>query len=142
MKATGIIARFVSLLDIALILLGLLMIVLTQAQMPTASHAAGDAGQAAADVDFVYLIAGIGQRKGRVYQLGPGGRVGAEVRTDNSSDIDRIKSASTKTNQVFILLYSEKGWYSEWDDKQKAALDKAWNARIVHIYNVILPDST
>jgi hypothetical protein len=142
MKATGIIARFVSLLDIALILLGLLMIVLTQAQMPTASHAAGDAGQAAADVDFVYLIAGSDQRRGRVYQLGPDSRVGAEVRTDNSSDIDRLKSASTKTNQVFILLYSEKGWYPEWDDKRRAALDKAWNTRIVHIYNVKLPDST
>jgi hypothetical protein len=142
MKATGIIARFVSLLDIALILLGLLMIVLTQAQLPTASRVAGDAVQAAADVDFLYLVAGSDERRGRVYVLESDGRLGDEVRTDNSSDIDRLKSKSTKANQVFILLYSEDGWYAEWDDKRRAALDKAWNARVVHIYNVKLPDRT
>ena len=142
MKATGIIARFVSLLDIALILLGLLMIVLTQAQLPTASRAVGDAVQAAADVDFVYLVAGSDQRGGRVYVLESDGRLGDEVRTEDSSDIDSLKSKSTKANQVFILLYSEDGWYAEWDDKRRADLDKAWNARVVHIYNVKLPDRT
>jgi hypothetical protein len=142
MKATGIISRFVSLLDIALILLGLLMIVLTQAQMPTVHRSSTDAAQAAVDVDFVYFIVGRNERKGRVYLFGPDGRSGAEVRTDTSGDIDRLRSASKKTNQVFILLYSEEGWYPEWDDERKQALDRAWNTRVVHINNIALPDPT
>ena len=141
MKATGVIARFVSLLDIVLVLLGLLMIVLTQTQPQTPSQAADDLGAAAADVEFIYLVAGFGPRQGRVYLLGPGGRPGKEIQTDNSEEIDRLRNMSPNSNQIFVLMYSKDGWFAEWDDARRAALDKAWKASVVHIYNVELPDN-
>lgn len=147
MKATGVIVRFLSLLDVALILLGVLMIALTQAQLrsdPNQGKASADTMAALADVDFVYLYAGWkGNENGKCYLLGPNGEIGREVRTETADDIqDILKSRRThkdQANHVVMLLFSEDGWYSAWDAKKLAGIEQTWKVKLIPIYNARLP---
>lgn len=147
MRATGVLVRFLSLLDVALILLGVLMLALmyTQVRTPTEQGQSSASGPAElAEVDFVYLYAGWkGEESGKCYLLGPNGEVGQEVRTDSPSDIRRILDSrptdNSKTTPVVMLLFGEDGWYAAWDADRMNALEEAWNLSVVPVYNVKLP---
>jgi len=144
MKATGVISRFLSLLDVVLVLLGMLMVALMQAQLRSSSRPKqSSAGQMAqlADVDFVYLYAGWkGPEEGRCYLLNPNGGIGEEVRTDTPDDIRRIlenrKNQTDRRNQLVLLLFSEAGWGGAWPAKKLAAIEKKWKVKVVPVYNV------
>lgn len=146
MKATGVIARFLSLLDIALILLGVLMITLMQAQLRSNAkqgHSPADGMAELADVEFVYLLAGWkGAENGRCYLLSANREIGREVRTDTADDLQEVLAArraqKERGNQVVMLLFSDEGWYSVWDAKRLAEIEQIWKVKVTPVYNVRL----
>jgi hypothetical protein len=146
-KATNVIARFLSLLDVALILLGVLMIILIQSQIrgeAQQGHAAADGLAKLAGIDFVYLYAGWkGYENGRCYLLTADGTIGREVRTDTAADIQQVLSTRSGHNerphQIVMLLFSDDGWYSAWDPDRLAKIEKTWKLRLTPVYNVRLP---
>ena len=143
MKATGVIARFLSLLDITLILLGVLMITLMQTQLRTDAkqeRSSTDKMTALADLDFVYLYAGWeGAENGRCYLLDAQGGIGREIRTDTANDIQEILSArrgqTERSNQVLMLLFSDDGWDAAWTAEKLAEIEQKWEIRLVRVYN-------
>jgi len=141
-KATGVIARFLSLLDIALILLGVLMVILMQAQLHSGVKQGSnqvDGAPALADIDFIYVYAGWnGTENGRCYLLGDDRKIGQEIRTDTADDIQAVLSARKASNQVVMLLFSDEGWYSAWDGKRVAEIEQAWKIKVIPVYNVQL----
>jgi len=145
-KATGVIVRFLSLLDVALILLGVLMITLMQAQLRSDAkqdNSSTDGLAELADVDFVYLYAGWqGAENGRCYLLSANREIGREVRTDTADDIQEVltarKTQKERANQVVMLLFSDDGWYSAWDAKRLAGIEQTWKVKVMPVYNVRL----
>lgn len=146
MKATGVIVRFLSLLDVALILLGVLMIILLQSQFRSDTNkgsSSADGMAELADVDFVYLYAGWkGGENGRCYLLNANREIGREVRTDTPNDIQELLTArrtqTGRSNQVVILVFCDDGWYSAWDAKRLAAIEQTWKVKVVPVYNIRL----
>lgn len=146
MKATGVLVRFLSLLDVALILLGVLMITLMQTQLrrdskPEKPSADGMANLA--NVDFIYLYAGWkGAENGRCYLLKADREIGQEIRTDTPDDIQEVlrarRTAMERSNQVVMLLFSDEAWDSAWDAKRLAGIEEAWKVKVLPVYNVRL----
>lgn len=150
MKATSIIARFISLVDVVLILLGVLLLVLLHAQVRSQvqrskSEDKRDEIQKVAGLDFLYFYVGWkGPEKDRCYFLDTSNlKLGREVRTDTADDLQLILKARNpkgeRTNPVVLLLFSDEGWYSTWDSKRIAALEQTWKIKVVPVYNVRLP---
>jgi hypothetical protein len=150
MKATSIIARFISLVDVVLILLGVLLLVLLHAQVRSQiqrskSEDKRDEIQKVAGLDFLYFYVGWkGPEKDRCYFLDTSNlKLGREVRTDTADDIQLILKARNpkgeRTNPVALLLFSDEGWYSTWDSKRIAVLEQTWKIKVVPVYNVRLP---
>lgn len=137
MRATSVFVRFLSLLDVALVLLGVLMIALTLAQLRSD---AGDGGSGKkglaelANVRFVYLYAGWkGPQKGRCYLLKEDQTIGEEVSTDTAIDIKGLEPTAV------LLLFDENGWYSDWPASRLASIEQTWNVKVIPVYNVPLP---
>lgn len=143
MRATGVIARFLSLMDVGLILLGVLMVILMHADVRRrAAPIEKPTGLAeVADVGFIYLYAGWqGEQNGRCYLLSsPNGGIEREVSTKTADDIKDILSKRERRNQVVMLLFSDDGWYSAWNPEKMAAIERTWNLKVIPIYNVRLP---
>jgi len=148
MGATQVIARFVSLLDVMMILLGSLMIMLlyadlrrTRDRVRAEDTANGPETLAQmADLGFIYLYAGWeGEQNGRCYLLLPDGKIGREVSTSRPDDLQQIISARRQKNQVVLLLFSANGWYSEWDNERLDQLEKIWRVPVVPVYNARVP---
>ena len=146
MKATGVIARFLSLLDVALILLGLLMITMTQVQLRSKAKSGSTPTNtiaALAGVEFIYLYAGWkGSENGRCYLLDANLTVSREVRTDTPADIQAIlaakKQQNDQANPVVLLLFSENGWYAAWSPERLSKIEQTWGIKIIPVYNVRL----
>jgi hypothetical protein len=144
-RATGVIVRFLSLLDVALILLGVLMITLMQAQIRSDAkqgHSSADAMAELAGVDLHYLYAGWkGMQNGRCYRLVANGEVGQEVRIDTADDIQEVLASRIKErpNHIVMLLFSDDGWYSAWDAMTLARIEQTWKVKVIPVYNVQLP---
>jgi len=150
MKVTSVIARFISLVDVVLILLGVLLLVLLHAQVRSQvqrskSEDKRDEIQKVAGLDFLYFYVGWkGPEKDRCYFLDTSHlKLGREVRTDTADDLQLILKARNpkgeRTNPVVLLLFSDEGWYSTWDSKRLAALEQTWKIKVVPVYNVRLP---
>lgn len=143
MRATGVIVRFLSLLDVAFILLGVLMVILLHAEVRrTVGQSDGQTGLAAlADVSFIYLYAGWrGEQDGRCYLLAsPDGEIEGEVRTDTDEDIQAIVKTRRQKNHVILLLFDSDGWFPSWTKEKLASLEETWKLKVVPVYNVRLP---
>ena len=146
MRATGVISRFLSLLDVALLLLGMLMLTLTQAQLraKVGQATASEELTGIAQVDYVYLFAGTyGEQRGRCYALGPKQQLLREVRTDVADDIELlldepVPGANPQTRAVMLLI-SGRGFDSMWDAERISAMEDIWGLKIIPIYNIDLP---
>lgn len=147
MGATRVIARFVSVLDIMMILLGSLMIMLLHADLrrtrdrvnsEDTRNGPGTLAQMA-DLGFIYLYAGWeGEQNGRCYLLTPDGKIGREVSTSRPDDLQEIIKTRRQKNQVVLLLFSKDGWYSAWDQNKLDQLEKIWEVPVVPVYNAQL----
>lgn len=142
LRATGVIVRFIPLLDVAFIMLGIMIVLMAQAQVrrteksqqpaaPTAPTLADQAG-----LDIVYLYAGTaGSEMGRCYELGPQQELLREVRTEVPDDMNRLLALrGKKGTPLVILLISDQGFDAVWSEKKLAAMKKNWNLEIARIY--------
>ena len=147
MRATGVIVRFLSLLDVTLILLGVLMVALMHSQPRRPStpengpREIDKLGGFNLPTAFLYLYAGWrGDQDGRCFELDPAtGKMGPGVRTDTDDDIGRISPGGAGLTRVVMLLFDEQGWYSGWDAKKLDEIEQAWKLKVVPVYNVGLP---
>jgi len=141
LRATGIIVRFIPLLDVAFILLGMMIVLMAQAQMrsskpkdtaPKENKTLADA----AGLDLIYLYAGTsGGELGRCYELGQQQELLREVRTDVADDLNRMLALRSKRgNPLVILLISDQGFDAVWSEKKLSAMKKQWGVEIAPIY--------
>jgi len=145
MRATGVLMRFLSLLDVAIILLGILLLAMAHAQVRSTKKqvSGGNAVQAATSGRFVYLYAGTsGDENGRAFLLRPDGGKGGEIATDRPDDLQRLlkETAPAKDagNRVVLLVISPLGFDTRWPPSRLAAMEKAWGLKIVPLYDVKL----
>ncbi len=119
MTATRVIARFVSLLDVVMILVGVLLIISLYAdpcrRQDRSNAEANVVGPKTlaemANLEFIYLYAGWkDEQNGRCYVLTRDGKIGKEVSTTRPDDLQRIMKARRQKNQVILLLFSENGF--------------------------------
>lgn len=142
MKAAGVAVRFLSLMDVTLILLGVFMLILMHTDLRRrAVQSEKPMGLAdIADVGFIYLYAGWqGEQRGRTYLLKPNGEIGREVRTDTPDDIKEIASAREQRNQVVLLLIDD--WDADWTDEKLAEMERIWELPVIRVLGVQLPQS-
>lgn len=140
LRATGIIVRFIPLLDVAFILLGMMIVLMAQAQMrhskpsQTAPENVSLADQTG--LDMIYLYAGTaGAELGRCYELGSQQELLREVRTDLPDDMNRLLALRPKRgNPLVILLISDQGFDAVWSERKLAAMKKSWGLEIARIY--------
>jgi hypothetical protein len=146
LRATGVIVRFLSLLDVIILHLGVLMMALMHAQLRSEAKwrdSPPDVKSELAQVDFVYLYAGWkGPENGRCYLLGADRQIEREVGTDTADDIRNILTARRaqreRANQVVMLLFSDDCWDSAWDPKKLAGIEQTWKVKVIPVYNVRL----
>ncbi|HQR09430.1 MAG TPA: hypothetical protein PLN21_21590 [Gemmatales bacterium] len=141
LRATGIIVRFIPLLDVAFILLGMMIVLMAQAQMRSSKpkETAPQANKTLADtagLDLIFLYAGTaGGELGRAYELGPQQELLREVRTDVPDDLNRLLALrGKKGNPLVILLISDQGFDAVWSEKKLATMKKQWGVEIARIY--------
>lgn len=139
MRATGVIARFLTLLDVALILLGIFLLAIAQAQLRVPERKLSGAIASR----FVYLYAGTqGDENGKCYQLSPEGRVMGEVRTDVPDDVQQLlKQANPgqeSGNRVVLLVISPLGFDTRWPPSRLAEMEKVWGVKVVPLYDLNL----
>lgn len=142
MKAAGVAVRFLSLMDVTLILLGVFMLILMHTDLRRrAVQSENPMGLAEiADVGFIYLYAGChGEQRRRTYLLKPNGEIGREVRTDVADDIKEIALTREQRNEVVPLLID--GWDADWTDEKLAELERIWELPVIRVLGVQLPQS-
>ena len=144
MRATGVVSRFLPLLDVALLLLGLLMIVMMQASLTDQESVNPEAEQSIeskAGMDFIFLYAGWkDSQAGKCFLMEKGMRIGKEIRIDSKVDIDElaldsIRRKKTK-NLIIFLSFSKSGWFDLWTPSRIKEIDKIWGMTIIKLYNV------
>ena len=157
MRVTGVTSRFMALLDVTLILLGILMIALAktqeaaQADVRGGSEAAGEpasrddstggspsetlAAEALADFIFVYAGTG-GTERGRCYLMDANRNRLREIRTDSDGDIRSvIESRSARSGEpVVMLMISTQGFDWMWSPDRVHELSKVWGVGVVPVY--------
>lgn len=141
LRGTGVIVRFIPLLDVAFIMLGIMIVLMAQSQIrskkpkdtaPVAARSLADQ----AGLDIIYLYAGTaGNELGRAYELGPQQELLREVRTEVPDDINRLLALRTKRGTpLVVLLISDQGFDAVWSEKKLATMKKNWNLEIARIY--------
>jgi len=140
-RASGVIVRFIPLLDVAFILLGMIVVLVAQAQIRSKKPAAPKTAlpiplAEQANLDFIYFYAGTaGEELGRVYELGPNLELLREVRTDVGDDMNRLLALrGKKGTPLVVLLISDRGFDAVWDEHKLQAMKKAWGVEIARIY--------
>lgn len=143
MRAAGVIVRFIPLLDVAFILLGMVIILVAQAQIRSTKATRHDAASTLAKslaeqagLDFIYLYAGTASDElGRCYELGAKQELLREIRIDVADDLQRLLALrGKKGNPLVILLISDQGFDAVWSEKKLAAMKKIWGLEIARIY--------
>jgi hypothetical protein len=138
LRATGVIVRFSPLLDVAFILLGMMIVLMAQAQMRSSKpkEVAPQTNKTLADsvgLDLIYLYAGTtGGELGRCYELGPQQELLREVRTDVPDDLNRMLALRSKRGNPLVI--SDQGFDAAWSEKKLAAMKKQWGVEIAPIY--------
>jgi hypothetical protein len=142
MRTTSVICRFLSLLDVTLILLGLTMILMAHSQIAAEQKSrereSGGPGRLPA-LDTVYLFAATaGPENGKCFPLGPDRRpdLARPVRTDVPDDVKAMFGAGNAgTVRVAVLLISAAGFDSLWPADRLRAMESAWGVKVVPVYN-------
>lgn len=147
MRATGVIVRFLSLIDVALCLLGVLMFFhVFQA------HRIGSAPvkavlvelEAGLSIGFIPLYAGTsGDLEGQVFALeldnGQWKRGRRVVRRDDLEAIAKKLPEKLQSEARVLLLMSSSGFDRVWSDEKLRELEEKWGRRIVPVRHVDFP---
>jgi len=137
MRATGVVSRFLSLLDVILLFLGILMVAMMQASLTEQESVSPDSEQSIeskAGMDFVFLYAGWkGSQAGKCYLMEKDMRIGKEIRTDTKTDIEELVldgKRRKKTNIIVFLVLSKSGWHDSWQGERIKEIEKLWGITI------------
>jgi len=141
-RAAGVIARFLSLLDVTLILLGVLMLTLAQASLNKkggGTTSGEDKRPQSSNVNFIYVyVGGQAAEKGKLYLLKPDLKRGQEVSETNPQGIEAVKKLNKDSkkngNQVVMLLFDDNSFHSDWPSERIDKLKKTWDVDIISIY--------
>ena len=144
MNTANVIVRFMSLLDVALVLLGVLMLALMQTSVSTPVPA--DKGQAKArsikdQVQFIYLFAGWeGDQNGLCYLLNEKMEIGRQVSMNSAADIESHlkRNGIERSKAVAILVYEENGWFSEWKKERISEAEKIWDIKVIEVFDITI----
>lgn len=144
MRVTGVISRFLPLLDVALLLLGLLMLVMMQASLTdqeSVNHDKEQTIESKAGLDFIFLYAGWkNSQAGKCFLMEKDMRIGKEIRIDSKIDIDELALDSKRRNKtknlIIFLSFSKSGWFDLWPQERINEIEKVWGMRINKLYNV------
>ena len=143
MRATGVVSRFLSLLDVILLFLGILMVAMMQASLTDQESVTPDSEQSIeskAGMDFIFLYAGWkDSQAGKCYLMEKDMRIGKEIRTDTKTDIEELALDSKrrkKTNLIVFLVLSKSGWHDSWQGERIKEIEKIWGMTIIKLYNV------
>jgi len=150
MRVTGVIVRFLSMLDVVIVMLGILLLALAQSEIRKAGKKSASGADAttvkdALDGRFVYLFAGVKDaERGKVYQLGGDGKRLREIRTNSPEDVQDVLKATAggkemKDRERIVLLIIGTGAFdSMWSAKRFSDMESAWGLKVVPVYNVDL----
>lgn len=140
MDNSNVIVRFMSLLDVALILLGVLMLALMQTAVPTPSGAGDPLKPVKDQINFIYLFAGWkSEQNGRCFELNEKMEIGNQVSMISDSDIETlrdIKGLEQRAPAVAILVFEEDGWFPAWSPEKIAGAEKVWGIKVIPVYDV------
>ncbi len=141
MNIGNVVARFLPLLDVTLILLGLLMaaLVITRPTIEPPPPPIDDGLKET--LHFIYLYAGwFGQWKGKCYLIDTNAKkLGREISLENPQEfIDEINSRHWEPERtVIVLLFDKNGWFAPWEEKLgklRQAL-KPHKITVIPVYN-------
>ncbi|MDD3586286.1 MAG: hypothetical protein PHQ75_03815 [Thermoguttaceae bacterium] len=157
MRYTNILARFLSLLDISILLVGLFVILLSLAYFQREQKQARlenkkDQTRISMSVldtvlernlELITIYAGCeGVREGHCYLLGPDFVPGREIDTDHPDDFEYLASRRKEGTHAIVFLVSEEGaWDTFWTKKKIAELEKIWGCHVVYVPNVHFPQA-
>ena len=150
MKTTNILARFISLMDISLLLLGIFIVLIaaaryTKAEAKKSANASSDEismsevlDKAASDnMTLIFLYAGCsGNRKGHCYTLEDGFISGREIDTKTDSDLRDLLKERRAVNPIIFLVSETGAWDIDWPEKRLHEIEKNWNEKVIRIVNV------
>lgn len=142
MQFSRVIGRFISLLDIALILLGVFMIVLIQSTVSrNTQNFTLNQPRVIDQLNFVYMYAGWeGEQNGKCYLLNEKMEISRSLNDASKEEVKTLlesrRNDSQKTD-VLMLFFDDEGWFSSWaDDKKIQELETRWGMKITPVYNV------
>jgi hypothetical protein len=117
MRNHGVVVRFISLLDVTLVLVGVLLIVLTQTSEgrddnPDTPITFG------LEINVIYFYGDWeGDQKGKVYLLDESWKSVKEVDTNSPEDIDQViktRGLNVRSDNVLLILLTNRdGWYGK-----------------------------
>lgn len=156
MRATNVLARFASLLDVTIILLGLMMLMLSVGELTefeaTSSSPETNIPEQSGLSDLsrriieqhlhpILLYAGFqGERKGRCYLLDESFKPGREIDTESKRDIQRLVDANQPRRPIILLLSPEGAWDDDWNQETIERIEKTWGYPIIRVVNVAFPN--
>jgi hypothetical protein len=139
MNASGIIVRFLSLLDVALILVGVLMLALIQTTVDTAPPLPkpDDDTTVLGNCNFIVMKAGWkDDERGKCYLLDKEMKIKREVSIFTKMEFEVILGKhelnSQRTN-VVLLLFDADGWYTSWESPPHYDLAETWDVQVVRV---------
>lgn len=143
MRVTGVISRFLPLLDVVLLLLGLLMVVMMQASFTEKeeTNSSSESIESSSGLSFIFLYAGWKDSEaGKCYLLEKNMAKGKEINTDTKQDIDQLitefKRNGKGKNVVIFLAFSKAGWFDTWGEERIKEIEKKWEVKINRLNNV------
>ena len=149
MNVQRILARFLSLMDVTLLLLGFFMIMVAaanlgqeaqEAQKKEVSHLYGEAGWnfIRNGRDVIWLFAECEwPNRNKCFVLNEDLTLGEEVDQVSDVDIRRLIAASPqKETPPLVVLTSEKGAFDQDWDSRLALLEKKWGCEILRVRGV------
>ena len=146
MRANIVIGRFLSLLDVYIILIGFLLITLISTKIDESNKASkNDINNEKMSNEFIFIITGGKENeKGKCFTIDSKGKFRKELKTDTDDDILEIKNNNGKSNDpkrlIFLLFFPDKYWYPEWTPTKIANLEKTWGIKLHQVNNVNLGD--
>jgi len=146
MRVTGVIVRFLSLLDVTLCLLGILMLLFVQAQYRVGKRPVQATVVSLSELPtgFVPLYGGTyGDKEGRIFAIerDASGRyhLGHEILV--GGEIDQLaKPLESQGKRVGVLiLLSDRGFDRYWTDDKIRELSRRWGREVLVARNVRFP---
>jgi hypothetical protein len=144
MRATGVIVRFLSLLDVTLCLLAVLMVLLVTAQYRVGHRPVHvtTLGLEGIPTQFLLLYGGTyGDLEGRIFPLEKEPR-GSWRRGDkelkSKGEVDHLaQNISTNPQEVRVMiLLSDRGFDRAWPEERRGKLEKEWERPVYFVRRV------